>query len=169
VLAIPGTKSNTTLLSDENNKPAHTAEHTQDPTYQMMECPPKDFSKGETEVHRRQTTKGTLQVMSPCGAKVFCTEMVYSESLSIMFHSLSTFIPVIQPRLREIREKKFADKSVCYINPRSKQPGTPSTNGHVHHRHHLGNMIWIKVDLNLTQSWHLSRCSVNIRNKKVMF
>jgi hypothetical protein len=126
--SVPPRTNSRTTFADRNNNPAQALADSENATNsEMLECPPKDFSKGETGLQRRRTTKGTLQIMSPCGAKVFFTEMVYSESLSVMFHSLSTFIPIIQPRLRQIRMTKFADKSARYINPKSKRPGTDST------------------------------------------
>lgn len=72
----------------------------------QIECVPKDFSKAEDQHYRVKTTKGTIFFMSPCGAKIFCTEMITTESLSMLFHSLSKWIPIVKDRLKIILEEK---------------------------------------------------------------
>jgi hypothetical protein len=85
------------------------------------ECPPKDFSLSEQELSKYTSavTKGTLQVISPCGAKVFMTEMVQSESISILIHSLSSFMPLIADDMVRNHEAKMQRIRRQAVNPKS--------------------------------------------------
>ena len=46
-----------------------------------LECFPKHFSLADPK-QNTLSTEGTMFFMSPCGAKIFCTEMISSESMS---------------------------------------------------------------------------------------
>ena len=79
----------------------------------VFECPPKDFGRTESEQksgkYYTRTTKGTLQFMSTCGAKIFCGEMVKSESMAVLFHYLSTF-SLIADDVKKARKKMLFDE-----------------------------------------------------------
>lgn len=87
-----------------------------------LECAPKDFSLAEAK-DRAPCTKGTMVFMSPCGAKIFCTEMISSESLSILFNSFSRWVPLIKDRLKVIMDKKNAKNRAEKI-PKPGKKGT---------------------------------------------
>ena len=86
-----------------------------------LECFPKDFSLADPK-RNNCSTKGTMFFMSPCGAKILCTEMISSESMSCLFHSLSRWVPIVQPRLREIMKDKM-NRNREVTNPRTKETG----------------------------------------------
>ena len=90
----------------------------------LPECRPKDFSRSDPKLGGRQrTTKGTLQFMSPCGAKVYTSEMKSSESLSALFYALSRFMPIIKPRLDDICKQKLENGQRYFLNPRTGKTG----------------------------------------------
>lgn len=101
------------LDTQQDSTPAANTSQSDDPQL-VLECPPKDFSRAETEQksgrYRTRTTKGTIHFMSPCGAKIFCGEMVKSESMAILLHYLSSFFPLIAEDLEKTRKKKMTDE-----------------------------------------------------------
>jgi hypothetical protein len=65
-----------------------------------------------------------MQFMSLCGAKVYNVEMIKSESMAILFHSLSTFMPLIIEDLKRARAAKLGKLGNKVVNPRTKKAGT---------------------------------------------
>ena len=81
----------------------------------MLQCPPKMFN------NTKRFSKGTLQIFSPCGAKVFCGEMVKAESLTILFNALSFIIPIIAPYAKKVKKIRFGSDyaKTTTVNPRT--------------------------------------------------
>ena len=93
-----------------------TAAATAAPTdSDMLQCPPKMFNNA------KRFSKGTLQIFSPCGAKVFCGEMVKAESLTILFNALSFVMPIIAPYAKKVKKIRFGSDyaKTTTVNPRT--------------------------------------------------
>lgn len=95
------------------------------------ECPPKDFSLAEEGRTKQPATKGTLQLMSPCGAKLFITEMVQSESLSQLFKVFNDVMPHIAEELLKIHQGKMEAWEGKAVNQKTGRTGD------IHNRHYL--------------------------------
>jgi hypothetical protein len=87
-----------------------------------LECAPKDFSKAEEKM-RTATTKGTFQIISPCGAKIAIAEMMTSESLTSLFSLLSDVMPLIVEEMTAACQKRLDEtKGIC-TNAKTGQKG----------------------------------------------
>lgn len=116
-------QENTQALADkEKDLVAAPAPQTK-PKLRMPECPPKTFDRA------RNISKGTLQLFSPCGAKIGSFEMVKSESMTMLFTVLSKIMPFMSQALRELREHRGMNiKNVRVWNAATKRRGTAPTN-----------------------------------------
>jgi hypothetical protein len=93
----------------------------QAPPARYVECPPKDFSDGEQLRRKTTMTKGTLQYMSPCGAKIYTSEMVSCESISALYADLTYFMPLIADDLQEIVTRKLNDPNFKFDTGKGKE------------------------------------------------
>jgi hypothetical protein len=88
---------------------------------QMPECPPKTFNRA------KHISKGTLQFFSPCGAKIGTFEMIKSESMTLLFSTLSRIMPILAPVLKDLREQRgMNERNVKVLNAATKKMGTVS-------------------------------------------
>ena len=85
----------------------------------MLQCPPKMFNNA------KRFSKGTLQIFSPYGAKVFCGEMAKAESLTILFNALSFVMPIIAPYAKKVKKIRFGSDyaKTTTVNPRTGEKG----------------------------------------------
>lgn len=89
---------------------------------QMPECPPKTFNRS------KNISKGTLQLFSPCGAKIGSFEMIKSESMTMLFSTLSRIMPIMAPVLIKLREVRgMNSKNVKVWNAATKKKGAISS------------------------------------------
>jgi hypothetical protein len=88
----------------------------------QLECAPKDFSKADAKM-RTATTKGTFQIISPCGAKIAISEMVTTESLTSLFTLLSDVMPLIVQDMTAARQQRLQKTNMIYTNAKTGEVG----------------------------------------------